>query len=118
MALWQKPEIAYISYGLNEENLFNQAIVPRVTGDIIFFDEEEKGLENFHMQTFFLYAAPAANNLFVSPSSYKHFFFTYIQFISVVTAFANNLFQNFPTPPPPVPRQKNNGLSLISFTKE
>ena len=43
-----------------------------------FFDEGEGGgggvLENVHIQTFFLNAAPAANNFFcVSPSSCKHF---------------------------------------------
>ena len=39
------------------------------------------------------------------------FLFTCIQFISVFTASANNLNQNFANPPPPSP-QKNNGLSL------
>ena len=54
------------------------------------------GLENFYMQTFFLYA----NNFFVSPSSCKHFIFTCVQFILVFTTSANNLFQSFPTHPP------------------
>ena len=39
------------------------------------------------------------------------FLFTCIQFISVFTASANNLNQNFANPPPPSP-QINNGLSL------
>ena len=43
----------------------------------------------------------------VFPSSCKHFF-SCIQFISVLTASANNLFQNFP---PPTPSQKINGPS-------
>ena len=106
MALWQKPEIAYISYGLNEENLFNQTIVPRVTGDIIFFDEEEKGLENFHMQTFFLYAAPAANNLFVSPSSYKHFFLLTYNLFQWLQLLQTIYFKIFQPPPPPRPPPK------------
>ena len=38
------------------------------------------------------------------------FLFTCIQFISVFTASANNLNQNFANPPPSP--QKNNGLSL------
>ena len=52
---------------------------------IIFFDEGRGG-EICTCKHFLLYAAPAANN-----------FFTCIQFISVFTASANNLFQNFPT---------------------
>ena len=40
------------------------------------------------------------------------FLFTCIQFISVFTASANNLNQNFANPPPPSP-QKNNGLTDV-----
>ena len=40
------------------------------------------------------------------------FLFTCIQFISVFTASANNLNQNFANSPPPPSPQKNNGLSL------
>ena len=64
-----------------------------------------KGLENFHMQTVFLCFRLHASSLI----------FTSIQFISVRTASANNLFHNFPTPLPPPPRQKNNGPSLTFF---
>ena len=44
----------------------------------------------------------------------QHLFLTCIQFISVFTASANILFQNFPTPlpPPPPPPSKNNDPSL------
>ena len=58
------------------------------------------GLENFYMQTFFLYA----NNFFVSPSSCKHFIFTCIQFILVFTIYFS--VSKFSNPPPPPSRQK------------
>ena len=54
-----------------------------------------------HASIFFWNVAPAANNFFVSVFPQK-LFFTCIQFISVFTACANKLFQNFPTPPLPI----------------
>ena len=67
---------------------------------------------NFHMQTFFWYAAPAANNSFcVSVFPQTIFLRTCIQLISVFTAYANNLFQNFPTP---LPVQIKNDVKSIS----
>ena len=69
------------------------------------------GFENFHMETFFFLRLQLQKIGFVSLSSCKYCLFTCIQFISVFTASANNLFQNF-SPPPPPPRQKHNGQSL------
>ena len=66
-----------------------------------------EGLENFNMQTFFFHKQlAAANNFFVCLRLPANTFFKCIQFISVFTASANNLFQNFPTLPPRRPRQK------------
>lgn len=59
--------------------------------------EEGVGLRNFHVQTFILYAAPAANNFFGVSVFLQTLLFTCIHFISVLTASANNLFYNFPT---------------------
>ena len=80
---------------------------------IIFFDGGGEGrVEKLsHANIIILYAGPAAKNFFrVFPPSCKHFFFSCVQFTSVFTASANNLFQNFPSPPP---GQKNNGRPLI-----
>ena len=55
-----------------------------------------KGLKNFHTQTVLLCFRLPANTLI----------FNSIQFTSVYTASANNLFHNFPTPPPPNPVKK------------
>ena len=65
----------------------------------LFFDRGAEGIGTLLNANIFLNAAPATNNFFVSPSFCKHFFFTCIQFISVFTASANNLFPNFPPPP-------------------
>ena len=59
--------------------------------------EEGVGLRNFPVQTFILYAAPAANNFFGVSVFLQTLLFTCIHFISVLTASANNLFYNFPT---------------------
>ena len=54
---------------------------------------------------FFMYSVPAANNFFLRPGYLQTpFFFTCIQFLSVFTASANNLFQKI---------FKSNGPSLI-----
>ena len=61
------------------------------------------------MQTFILYAAPAANNFLGVSVFLQTLLFTCIHFISVFTASANNLFYDFPAalhPPPPPLRQK------------
>ena len=66
---------------------------------------------SFHMQTLFLYAAPAANNFLVClrlPA--KTLFYTCTQFFFSIFSFSNHFFSiNFPS----LPRQsKNNGSSL------
>ena len=53
-----------------------------------------------HANIFFLYAAPAENDFFFCLRLPANTFFTCKQFISVFTTSANNLFQNFSTPPP------------------
>ena len=77
------------------------------------------GVENFNMQTFFFHKQlAAANNFFVCLRLPANTFFKCIQFISVFTASANNLFQNFPTLPPRPPPSKNNGPSLMAKKKK
>ena len=65
------------------------------------------GFENFHMETFFLYAAAAANNFFLClrlPANTFTFFYLHTICFSV---------QNFPTSPRP--RQKISGPSLTNL---
>ena len=71
-------------------------------------------MRNFHMQTFILYAAPAANNFLGVSVFLQTLLFTCIHFISVFTASANNLFYDFPAAlhSPPPPPSKNNGPPL------
>ena len=75
----------------------------------LFFWRGAEGSKIFTWKHFFLRLRLQKIG-FVSLSSCKYCFFTCIQFISVFTASANNLFQNFSPPPPP--RQKHNGQSL------
>ena len=60
-------------------------------------------MENFHLQTFFYMRLLLQTIFFLRLPA--NTFFTCIQFFSVITVSANNLFQNFPAPHPP-PRQK------------
>lgn len=58
------------------------------------------GLENFSHANIF-YMQLVLQTIFVPSFSCKQLFFACIQFISVFTTSANNLFQKFPNPPPP-----------------
>ena len=71
--------------------------------------EGRRELESYHLQTFVLYAAPAANNFFVCVSVFLQtlqFLLAYNLFLMSASASANIPFQNFPNPPfPPVSRR-------------
>ena len=68
-----------------------------------------------HANSFFcIYSVPAANNFFPRPGFLQTpFFFTCIQFLSVFTASANNLFQKIFQPRTPPTVKKSNSPSLI-----
>ena len=70
----------------------------------------EKGLENFYMQTF-VYMRLLLQALFFCFSVLLQTLFYFHTNYFRVSASANNLFQNFPTPSPNPRRKKKIGLS-------
>ena len=67
-------------------------------GGPLFFDGGWGGGWKISHPNFFYMRLLLQTVFLVSPSSCKNYFFTCLQFISVFTASANNLFQNIPGP--------------------
>ena len=65
-----------------------------------------EGVEKFSHSNIVLYAAPAVNNIFVSPSSCKHIYLCLHTIYFSVYSLCKQFISKFSNPPPFPPRQK------------